>query len=103
MEGPPTWEWVCEDDEEALGLETILRRHGLHPHRVERDRRIVLRADGADAELAEALHGKIAQHYVTRLDREARHDLQIRRQRGHRLLGAVVAGSAIALLLVQAC
>lgn len=58
------WSWTCEDEQEGLGLATILERSGLEVH-VHDDSagRVVLTVE-TDAAQAKALEHKLVRHYT---------------------------------------
>ena len=95
----PPWEWACEDDEEALGLATVLGRAGVDVRTLyERDAPPVLRTDDADA--ANVLASKMLAHYARVESRERMAKLDRRDRRGLLLLALALAVLADAAVLL---
>ena len=95
----PRWEWACEDEEEAIGLATVLRRAGV---RVQHDHgpTAIVRADDRDA--AHALASRMLSHYARVHGRERATALDRRDRRGLLLLAIGLAVLAIAAVLLGA-
>ena len=97
----PTWRWTCDDDEEALGVATILGRHGVVLRREDRGpTEIVLTAVGDDAGRAAALEHRLADKVAARLDAGLASDLDRREGRGRRALALALVGLAVVGVLV---
>ncbi len=95
----PRWEWACEDEEEAVGLSTVLQRAGVRVHH-DRNGAPILRAD--DPEAARSLASRMLSHYarVDRRDRTAA--LDRRDRRGLVLLAIGLAVLALLAVLLGA-
>lgn len=91
------WSWTCEDDEEALGLVTILERKGLAPRIVDVDGAPTVFAD--DDAGASALERRLTAHYVRRVDRDRHRDVRRRQRRGWVMLGGLGLMCAVLLAL----
>lgn len=98
MAAESTHAWHCEDEDEAHGVELLLRRAGIS---------VVVRDDGnetwfdvapADAERAAQLESRIAQHFVRAEDRRHSGRLDARDRFTRHMLYGLAA--AIALVLV---
>jgi hypothetical protein len=95
----PPWEWACEDDEEALGLATVLGRAGVDVRTLyEPDAPTLLRTD--DAEAANLLASKMLAHYARVESRERTAKLDRRDRRGLLLLALALAVLAAAAVLL---
>jgi len=90
--------WTCEDDVEALGLRTVLRRSGCRVQAVESAGRIELRIHEEDAERAQALTGRIAAHFAEGLDAERAQTMRRADRRIHRGLWGIGAALLVGLL-----
>lgn len=86
--------WICEDEDEAAGVELVLQRAGVDA-RFEPDAQgWVLRGADQALQRAQVLHGRIAQHYVRGEDRS----LALRLDARERLTRHTLYGAAIAVL-----
>lgn len=88
--------WVCEDEEEALGLELVYARAGVDVQIVEHDGRFVVEAQGDRA--AQIADG-IARHYVRADDRERAQKIAVRDRWRARAFKASLAIGALGLML----
>ncbi|HWB73291.1 MAG TPA: hypothetical protein VG755_00020 [Nannocystaceae bacterium] len=88
--------WVCEDEEEALGLELVYERAGVDVRIVEREGAFVVEAEG---ERAEQIAAGIARHYVRADDRERAKKIASRERWRARAFKASLAIGALGLML----
>ena len=95
----PQWEWACEDEEEALGLSTVLHRAGVRVHH-DGGGAPVLRADDPDA--AHSLASRMLAHYARARGRDHAAALDRRDRRGLVLLAIGLAVLALAAVLLGA-
>lgn len=94
--------WTCEDDEEAIGMRTILGRAGLAVLEEVDGEQTILRVEGDQADEARALTSKIASHFVGAADVDRAAKLTATRRRTDRGLIAVATVVVAAALLLLA-
>jgi hypothetical protein len=88
--------WHCEDEEEAVGVELLLRRAGIAVHVRDDGNETWFDVDPADVERATALESDIARHFAKGDDRERALKLDAR----EKLTRHMLYGFAVALAIV---
>jgi hypothetical protein len=91
--------WTCEDEDEALGFATVLRRAGVEVWTEQEDGAPPIVRAG-DPEAARALASRMLSHYARADSRERRAALDRRDRRGLVLLAVGLAALAVAAVVL---
>jgi len=89
-ESTTPWSWACEGDEEALGVVTLLRRHGLSPHVEDIAGNPSVFVEPDEVDRARELWGRLQRRWVIKVDAEHRARLDRGERRRWKLLVAVI-------------
>ncbi len=92
--------WRCEDEEEAYGVELLLRRAGIDVQVRDDGNETWFDVTPADATRAAVLESKIARHFAGTEERSRSAALDLRERRIRRVLVGVAAVVALVAIAV---